>query len=289
LTPEIIYLKIFKPFVMKLRTSFALTTLGLASVLALSNCKKETPANTFHESNETARGITRFSGDRIDAIVNGLAAEDYSFSFDQTYESAGITRTAYGADSYLGYVDPQDVICPEPFRLKQKKIAIWKRPNFIIPTCPDMAIDIWKLEQVRDLARKADPRQFEALTAIKSLDGKGGFLATEKFTSQFKTMSLDKIDEITKDLDGEKYLLLNAPGDYRGGATRSFYGYANLNEWVFRPLRTNLKDILKPTLKGCFDPIILSIIKERLQKIDPVVYENLNVTNLDQNVGVLSY
>ena len=186
-------------------------------------------------------------------------------------------------------MDPQDVICPEPFRLKQKKIAIWKRPNFIVPTCPDMTIDIWKLEQVRDLARKADPRRFETLAIVKSVDGKGGFLATEKFTGQFAAMKLDKIDEITKDLDGAKYLLLNAPGDYRGGITRSFYGYANLNDWVFRPLRTNLKDLLKPTLKGCFDPIVLSILKERLQKLDPVVYENLNVTTIAQNVGVLSY
>jgi hypothetical protein len=275
---------------MKFRTSFLLTTLGLTAVLGLSNCKKESPApEAIQELNHTTPGIISRSGDRIDEIVNGLAQEDYSFSFDQPYSSVGITRTSYGADSYLAYADPQDVICPEPFRFKQKKVAIWKRPNFIIPTCPDMTIDIWKLEQVKNLATKANPRQFEGLKSIAFVDGKGGFLATEKFTEQFKTMKLDQIDEITKDLDGEKYLLLNTPGDFRGGFTRSFYGYANLNDYVFRPLRRNLKDILKPTLKGCFDPLVLSIIKERLQKIDPAVYENLNVTTLDQNVGVLSY
>ena len=273
---------------MKFRTSFALTTLGLASVLVLSNCKKESVGGSFREANQTARGLTPLSPDRIDEILNGLSEDNYSFSFDQTYPSAGISRTSYGTDNYVDYVDPQDLICPEPFRIRQKKIAIWKRPNFIVPTCPDMAIDIWKLEQIRDLARKADPRRFESLGIVKTMDGKGGFLATDKFTGQFTAMKLDRIDEITKDLDGEKYLLLNAPGDYSGGVTRSFYGYANLNDWVFRPLRTNLKDLLKPTLKGCFDPIILSIIKERLQKMDPVAYENLNVTAIDKSVGVLS-
>ena len=273
---------------MKLKTSFVLTTLGLATVLVLTNCKKEKTIATPFESNETARGISRFPGDRIDEIVSGLAAQDYSFSFDQPYPSAGITRNAYGADSYLAYVDPQDLICPEPFRLKQKKVAIWKRPNFIVPTCPDMTIDIWKLEQIKDIAVKANAREFEGLKSIAFLD-KGGVLATEKFTSQFRSMKLDKIDEVTGDLDGERYLMLNAPGDFSGGVTRSFYGYADLNKYVFGPLRTNLKDILKPTLKGCFDPIVLSELKARLQKIDPVVYKNLNVTTLDQNIGVLSY
>ena len=273
---------------MKLRTSFALTTLGLASVLVLSNCKKETTAPNFREPNETARGIASFTGDRIDEIVKGLASEDYSFSFNQTYPSSGITRTSYGADSYLGYVDPQDLICPEPFRLKQRKVAIWKRPNFIIPTCPDMTIDIWKLEQIRELAVKADPRQFEGLQTVK-FEGGGGFIASEKFTGQFRAMKLDRIDDVTSDLDGAKYLMLNAPGDYSGGVTRSFYGFADLNTNVFRPLRTNLKDLLKPTLKGCFDPIVLSALKERLQKIDPAVYRGLEVTKIAENVAVLGY
>ena len=274
---------------MKLRTSFALTTLGLASVLVLSNCKKESAIPDIREANETARGITGFSADRIDEIMKGVATDDYSFSFNQTYPSAGISRTAYGAESYLGYVDPQDLICPEPFRFKQKKVAIWRRPNFIIPTCPDMTIDIWKLDQVRETIAKADPRQFEGLRAVKFEGGRGGFLATDKFTGQFRTMQLDKIDKVTKDLDGARYLMLNTPGDYSGGATRSFYGYADLNSIVFKPYRTNLKDILKPTLKGCFDPIVLSILKERLQRVDPAIYKGLEVTKLNETVGVLSY
>ena len=279
---------------MKQTSSLALTAIMVAAVLTFSSCKKD--LTTFGVISPETRQLTSTtdyaltSGDRINEIVKDMAYDSYSFSFEKPNYSAGITQTAYGADNYLAFVDPQDLICPDPIRYRFKRIPIWKRPVMIQPTCPDMAIDIIKLKEVKDLLVKADPAQFGDLRELQMLNG-GAFLVTKTFTSQYPTMQLDKIDGLTKDLNPESYLLLNNPGDFTGGFTRTFYGYADLNERVFKPRRTNLRDVLKPTLKGCFDPIILSIIRERLQRMDPVAFKELNVTPLgdDKTIGVLGF
>jgi hypothetical protein len=80
--------------------------------------------------------------------------------------------------------------------------------------------------------------------------------------------------------------MLNDPKNPGSGATRSFYGYADLNEIVFRPYKKSLKDILKPTLKGCFDPETLKALKSQLQKIDPAYYSNLAITFLPENKSI---
>ena len=278
---------------MKKTTSLALTALGVVAMLAFSNCKKE--QTTFGTVSPTINRLTTESGftltdDRINAIVKDLAIDSYSLSFEKAIPSGGITQTAYGADNYLAFVDPQDLICPDPIRFRFRRIPIWKRPNFILPTCPDMTIDIIKWKELREVLVKADPAQFGELKNLNMLGG-GAFFATPQFTSQYAKMELDKIDALTKDLDGERYLMLNNPGDYSGGFTRTFYGFADLNANVFRPKRTNLRDVLKPTLKGCFDPQILSIIRERLQRMDPITFKGLQVTPLgdDKSIGVLGF
>jgi hypothetical protein len=279
---------------MKQTSSLALTAITLAAVLTFSNCKKEqtafgvTSPVTTQLTSQTDYALV--TGDRINEIMKDVAYDSYSFSFEKPNYSAGITQTAYGADNYLAFVDPQDLICPDPIKYRFKRIPIWKRPNIVLPTCPDMAIDVIKLKEVQELLMKADPAQFSDLHQLQTQNG-GAFLATKTFTSPYPTMQLDKIDGLTRDLNPESYLLLNNPGDFTGGFTRTFYGYADLNERVFKPRRTNLRDVLKPTLKGCFDPIILSIIRERLQRMDPVAFKELNVTPLgeDKSIGVLGF
>lgn len=277
---------------MKRTTSLLTAAISMVAMLVFSNCKKEGPEGEYAQARSSiSPGFGTFeSSDRLDAIVGDLSQDSYSFSFDKPYPDAGITRTAYGADSYLAYADPQDLICPEPIRFRVKKMGIWKIPQFIQPTCPDMIIDIIKLGQIQELVAKADPAQFAGLKQIKLLSG-GGLLATDKFNQQYAKMQLDQVDALTKDLNPEGYALFHAPGDFSGGFTRSSYGYADLNGRVFKPTGKSLKDILKPKLKGCFDPIILSTIRERLQKLDPAIYRSLTVTPLPENksIGVLSF
>ena len=282
---------------MKTTISIALQAC-LASALLFTSCKKDQKAEILG-ANTDQSGVGPSSSqrsfyaatapDRIDAIVKDLSLESYSLSFAKPIPEAGITKTAYGADNYLQFADPQNLICPEPIRLKYKAIPIWRRPNIIWPTCPDMIIDIYKLRQLKELLLKADYRQFGGLKEV-ALNAGGGFLADKQFTAQFANMQFDKIDEITKDLSHDRFLMLNDPAKLGSGATRSFYGYADLNRIVFKPYRKNLKDLLKPTLKGCFDPIVLSTIKKRLQGLDPAYYSNLAVTPLaeNNNIAVLS-
>jgi len=278
---------------MKKTTSLSLTALSVVAMLAFSNCKKEQTAISSYSptstSLTTASGFT-FTDDRINAIVKDLSQNSYSLSFEKPYYDAGITQTAYGADNYLAYVDPQDLICPDPIRLKFRRIPIWKRPNFVLPTCPDMIIDVIKWKEIREVLAKADPAQFGELKKLDILGG-GAFFATEKLTSQYKTMQLDKIDGLTKDLNQERFLMLNQPGDFTGGFTRNFYGNADLNEVVLRPKRIDLKDLFRPILKGCFDPQILAIIRERLQRMDPVAFQGLEVTPVmdDKSIGLLGF
>jgi hypothetical protein len=279
---------------MKKKTPLILTAITLVSALLFTNCKKEAtgiiPQQTTSSLLTPIRSTLVFQSDRIDEIVRGLAQDSYSLNFEKPMPSVGITRTAYGADSYVVYADPQDLICPDPIRFRQKLVPIWKIPNFIQPTCPDMVIDLDKLRQIGDLVVKGNQQLYGDLQVIKTTNG-GGLLADKKFTGQFANQQLDKIDAITRDLNPEKYVLFNAPGDFSGGFTRCSYGYADLNINVLRAYKLNLKDILKPTLKGCFDPLVLSTIRERLEAVNPALYKGLNVTPIadGSQAAVLSF
>jgi hypothetical protein len=278
------------------RISTALAVTSVAAMLAFTSCKKDQAyndnagGNNLNSQAYSGRSAALTAPDRIDAIVKDLSLDSYSFSFSKPMPNAGITRTAYGADNYLVYADPQDLICPEPIRIRYKNVPIWKRPNFIQPTCPDMAIDVNKLTQVQDIIAKADPAQYGSLKGIKISNG-GAALAGAQFIKSYSGLQLDKLDAITKDLDPSRYVLLGAADNLKGGAfTRSFYGYADLDAIVFKPYRTNLGDILKPTLKGCFDPLILKSIREKLIQINPEMYKGLTVTPLkqDKSLAVLN-
>ena len=279
---------------MKHKLTFTLAATSVVAMLTFTNCKKDLQTEPqmqettvqANASNNAARTI-----DRVDQIMGDLSLDKYSLSFSNTAPTVGITRTAYGADNYLVFADPQDVICPEPIRYQIKKVPIYKRPNFIVPTCPDMSIDIIRLKELQDLIVKADPVQYKGLQQIQLLSG-GGMLATPKFASQFTNLKSDKVDGLTQGLSPEKFIMLGAPDIAKGGIfARNFYGWADLNSIIFKPYRTNLRDIIKPTLKGCFDPLILKTIRERLVAINPALYKSLTVTPLQQNaaIGVLSY
>ena len=274
---------------MKTSLSLALSA-SLACALLFTNCTKDNmnPAESVNAEN-SSNAIT--GEDRIDAIVKDLSIDSYSLSFTKTYPKFGITKTAYGAGSYLAYVDPQDVICGDPIRLKYKLIPIWRRPNIIWPTCPDMTPDIYKLGQIQELLMSANPRLYKTLKQVKFINQEGGFLGTDAFRQQFPAMKLDKIDDATANLSLDKFLMLNDPANLGSGATRSFYGYANLNDIVLRPYKKSLQDIFKPTLKGCFDPEILKALISRLQSIDPSYYKGLTLTALPENrgIGIMSF
>jgi hypothetical protein len=278
---------------MKRKTSFILAFFSIAAGLFFTNCQKEQNASTSISPNSSltsATYYTRFSrqSDRIDEIVKDLALDQYSLHFDRAIPSAGITRTAYGADNYLVFADPQDLICPDPIRIRQKYIPIWKIPNFIPPTCPDMIIDINKFEQIYKVVANADPAQFGSLKQIALING-GALMAGEKFTGQYANLRTDKFDELTSDLDPTRYIMFNAPGNFDGVFTRDAYGYADLAKYVFPRYKVNLKDLIKPTLKGCFDPLILEIIRKRLIDVNPETYKGLDVTLLGEDAGMLSF
>lgn len=270
---------------MKTPLSLALSA-SIACTLLFTSCQKENttaPANTQNSSDAVA------GDDKIDAIMKDLSISSYSLSFDKPLPEAGITRTAYGVDNYLAFADPQDLKCGTSFRLKYRQIPIWRRPMIVQPTCPDMIIDPLKLTEIQNLLISADKTQFGSLKQIKFLTG-GGFLATEAFTGQFPKMQLDKIDDALTGMSLTKYLLLNDPKKLDAYSTKSFYGYADLNKYVFAPYKRTLGDILPPTLKGCYDPIVLNSIKAKLQKIDASLYKGLTVTYLPESksIGILS-
>ncbi|WP_153796949.1 hypothetical protein [Foetidibacter luteolus] len=272
------------------RTFFSMLTASGIFMLCFASCKKEQDFTYYSESaairTPEANGVTAAATlDRIDEIVKDLATSNYSLSFSKTYSSYGITRTAYGSASYLAFVSPDAVKLPSELRNIQKYVPIWKRPNFILPTCPDMIFDPLRLQKVRELLAKADPAQFSGLREVAFVNG-GGFLATDKVLGQYANLKTDVMDGLLKDLGGAKFLILNEPGTLNREFGRSFYGYANINDIVFKPYRKNWKDIFKPTLKGCYDPIILSVIKERLAKINPAAYGGLNVTTLAENKNI---
>lgn len=271
-----------------MKTPFSLAVAGIVCASLFASCTKEkmNPAESVNAQN-TGNGTT--GEDKIDAILSDLRTDSYSLSFTKTYIKSGITRTAYGTDNYLDFADPQDLICGDRIRFKYKQIPIWKRPNIIWPTCPDMVLDINKLTEIQQLIISADPKLYDGLQQVKFLNPCGGFLATADFTKQFPAMELDKIDDATSNLSIDKFLMLNNPSKLGGGATRSFYGQADLNEIVFKPYKKSLKDILKPTLKGCFDPQTLKTLKSQLQKVDPAYWSNLRITYLaeDRNIAIM--
>ena len=270
----------------------ALVLLATITAIAFTSCSKDSsiqPASSAASggptSTRTGSTAATITYDRIDAIMKDLSTNSYSLNFDKAMPDYGITRTAYGADNYLVFADPQNLKCPDPILARYKRIPLWRRPVIIQPTCPDLSIDIYKLNQVRDLLMKADYNKYGSLRQVSLLNG-GGLLGDQKFLGQFPNIKLDRIDEITKDLSPDRFLMLNQPGTYTGGFTRSFYGFADLNSIVFRPYGKSLKDIYKPTLKGCFDPIILSTIKQRLQSMDPATYKYLTVAPLAENKSI---
>jgi len=275
-----------------MKTSLPLAIVAsLACALFFTNCTKEkvNPADSVAAQNSSDATAGE---DRINAIVKDLSTDSYSLNFNKTYTKYGITQLNYGTDSYLDFADPGDLKCGTPIRIRFKRIPIWRNPKIVWPpTCPDMVIDINRLTEIQKLLMTADPKKYSDLQQIKFVNTEGGFLASKRYMNQFPKMKLDKIDDATADLSPEKFLMLNDPQNLGSGATRSFYGYADLNEIVFRPYKKSLKDILKPTLKGCFDPEILKALTERLQKIDPSFYNSLVVNYLpeNKNIGILSF
>lgn len=267
----------------------AFAVAAIFTAFIFTNCKKEEPPIT-ERVDETGvidddAEISGRSADRIDAIMKDLDKNSYSLSFNKAMPDFGITRTAYGADNYLVFADPQDLICPDPILKRFKRIPIWRRPTFIWPTCPDMIPDIYRLREIREVLIKADIKQFGSLKEIQVASG-GGVLAGEQMFSQFRSLKLDKIDDLTKDLNPAQYIMFNEPGRSEGGFTRNFYGYADINEIVFKKYKRNLKDLLKPTLKGCYDPLVLSEIRKRLLKFDPAAHKFLVVTPLAENKNI---
>ena len=277
---------------MKRTFSFPLAVTVFSIVLGFTNCKKE-QAGRFNDSATETNGLTSFTSltatteDRIDAIVKDLAQSDYSLSFDKPIPTSGITKTNYGATSYVVYADPQDLICGDPiFKYYQKYVPIWKLPQFIVPTCPDMIPFPLQFEKINELLQKADPAQFKGLQGIKLASG-GILMANETFTRQYASLKADKVDEIIKGLNPERFILFGDPAKTNGFFTRKAYGFANVNDIVFKPYKKSLQDIIpKPILIGCFDPEILAVIKEGFQKVNPATYKGLGVNPIAETRSI---
>jgi hypothetical protein len=227
---------------------------------------------------------------RLDNIVKDLANDSYSLSFDKTYPDYGITKTSYGAENYLVYADPQDVICPEPWRVRfpKTKIPVYGIPKIVQPTCPTMIpIDI--RDRLSALLAKADPAVFGGLKSI-NVDGGKVLLANEKFTAQYANLKPDMMDDsVLNNLDANKYLLLQAPENMYAGFSRGFYGNANLNELILTKSKIDFKKIFRPIYIGCFDPVIMTSLKDKLALINPQVYKSLQIHQLpeDGRIAVL--
>lgn len=282
---------------MKRKFSISLVVTGLILAFGLTNCKKEqnaapqNDATTELSAQQAYASISSATGDRIDAIVKDLALSSYSLSFDKPIASAGIIRTSYGAESSYSLVDPQDLICPDLFRKIHKLVPFPKWPTFIPKTCPTMIPNLDIAKSLQQFLAQADPIQFKGLQGIKTYNG-NILLANENFKRQFATLQNDKIDELLKGLDPEKFVLMNHPSGSNGILARDFYGYADLNKFVFTPYNKTLRNIIVyPKIIGCFDPIVLKIIRERLQEVSPALTKKLGVTPLAdaKNVAVLSF
>ena len=117
--------------------------------------------------------------ERLDDIVKDLSNESYSLHFDKEYPDFGITKTSYGAENYLVYADPGDLICGDPIIQKFKRggIPIFRNPKIIWPTCPDLVpIDIG--EKLKNIITKADAIKYAGLELVK-LSNNSAFLASK--------------------------------------------------------------------------------------------------------------
>lgn len=267
-----------------------LTAAVLLIVLGFTNCKKEQGAGNFNEAATRTDGTKLTTSmfareDRILEIVKDLSESSYSLNFDKAVPTAGITRTAYGADNYLVYADPQDLICPEPFRKFQKNMPVWRIPKVLPPTCPDMIYDPLLGKKLQEFLWNADVNQFGGLRGVQISNG-GVLLADKSFTAMYANMKVDKIDQALDGLDGAKFLILNDPAAGNSVFTRGSYGYANLDEIIFRKYKLNLKDILKPKLIGCFDPEILKQIRERFDLISPEISRGLGINPIENAADI---
>lgn len=224
----------------------------------------------------------------LDSIVKDLATDNYSLSFDKTYPEFGISKTAYGSDNFLVYADPQDVICPEPSRLRfpKAKVPVYVIPKIVLPTCPTMIP--WDFsEKLADLIQKADPNVFAGLKPIK-VDGGKALLANDKFTAQYASLKADKMDDsVLNNLNADKYLLLMAPDKQYAGFERGFYGNANINQLAAsgtaKQSGSRLKDFFRPVYIGCFDPEIMTVLKSKLELINPQVFKSLQINQVQEN------
>jgi hypothetical protein len=231
---------------------------------------------------------------RLDTIIKDLAADSYSLSFDKTYPDYGITQTSYGAESMLAYAEPQDVICPEPWRKRFPglKVPVYVIPKLVLPTCPTMIPPDIGIK-LSDLLAKADPAIFTGLKQIK-VDGVNVLLANDKFTAQYANLKTDMMDDsVLNNLDANKYLLLMESGNMYAGFTRGFYGNANLNDLsgitksepataAKAKVPFPFKKFFRPIYIGCFDPEILTSLKDKLVLINPQVYKALQINELPE-------
>ncbi len=223
--------------------------------------------------------------DTLDAITKDLEGSDQlSLSFEKAMPEAGLSKTSYGRESYLTYADPQDLICGEPFRIRYKSgIPVWRIPKMIVPTCPTM-IPFEKINLFKGVLAALDKNQFGALKEVKLQNG-AALLGSEAFYRPYSALRTDAFDDSAlANIDGAKFLLLRSPNDMFTGATRDFYGTANLTGMLGEK-KINWKDIFVPTLKGCFDPEILKLIKDRLIRINPELYKGLDVRPLGQDAA----
>ena len=228
---------------------------------------------------------------RLDDIVKDLSADSYSLSFAKTNPDHGITKTSYGTESFIVYADPQDMICPEPWRIRFPKstVPIFRFPTMVRPiiTCPEF-VPLNFGDRVTKILTEADPQEFSGIKQIKLVDGKNVLLANEKFTSQYASLKADMIDDsILSGLDYNKFLLLQDPGNLSAGFTRYFYGNASMTTMS----SSEKFDFgrFRPVLIGCLDPKILTLIREKFAAWKPELNKwQLTRSENDSTVAVLS-
>jgi len=229
--------------------------------------------------------------DRLDDIVKDISADSYSLSFAKTNPDHGITKTSYGTESFIVYADPQDIICPEPWRIRFPKstVPVFRFPTMVRPiiTCPEF-VPIKFGDRVKKILTEADPQEFSGIRQIKLVDGENVLLANEKFTSQYASLKADMIDDsILNGLDYNKFLLLQDPGNLSPGFTRYFYGNASMSATS----GTEKIDFgrFRPVLIGCLDSKTLTSIRDRFVAWKPEFNKwQLTKSQNDSTVAVLS-
>ncbi len=280
---------------MKRTFSFPLAAAGLLLAVGLTNCKKEqnaAPQNDFATGLSTSRTYATLSAsneDRIDSIVRNLEANSYSLSFDAPIPSAGITRTAYGADSYLVYAT-----APGSSRLTYQgipyKFPVYRIPKLSNGSCPAYGSMVVIAKQINELLQKADPLKYGGLQNVELTNG-GAVLMGRQQAADLFNVKTDRVEELLKGVDAKKYMLLNDPSAPSGLFIRNFYGSADLNETVLTPYSKSIKDIIKPRGIGCFNNEIMKVIKEKFEVANPSLSRGLTITPLaeNRNISVLSF